>query len=107
MLTDSQLRGVKPGARSYKLGDGSGLYLQVDPSGGRYWRFNYRINGKQKTLALGIYPDVSLAKARSRLQLAREHLADGDDPCIQKQAKGKTFEMVAREWHALPALHPA
>lgn len=100
MLTDTQLRSAKPGARPRRLSDGGGLYLQIDPSGGRYWRFNYRFGGKQKTLALGVYPDVSLVKARMRLQKAREQIAEGDDPSIKKRTTGKTFELVAREWYA-------
>ncbi len=100
MLTDSQVRSVKPSDRPRKLKDSRGLYLQVMPKGGRYWRFNYRFEGKQKTLALGTYPDVSLVKARSRLQEARERLADGIDPAADKQATNKPFESVAREWYA-------
>lgn len=100
MLTDTQVRATKPGERPRRLADRDGLYLQVEPSGGRYWRFNYRVNGKQKTLALGVYPDVSLGKARQRLREAREQLADGLDPAIRKKTVGKTFEVVAREWHA-------
>lgn len=67
---------------------------------GRWWRFKYRINGKSKTLALGVYPDVSLAKARARHQKAREQLADGIDPSTAKRALGRDFETVAREWFA-------
>ncbi|MGH8130439.1 MAG: tyrosine-type recombinase/integrase, partial [Steroidobacteraceae bacterium] len=100
MLTDTQVRATKPRERSRRLADRDGLYLQIEPSGGRYWRFNYRYNGKQKTLALGVYPDVSLGKARLRLRVAREQLADGLDPAVRKRAVGKTFEAVAREWHA-------
>ena len=100
MLTDSQVRNAKPGVRPRKLYDARGLYLQVMPHGGRWWRFNYRINGKSKTLALGIYPDVSLAKARARHQEAREQLADGIDPSAAKRALGRDFETVAREWFA-------
>jgi hypothetical protein len=74
--------------------------LQVEPSGGRYWRFNYRLHGRQKTLALGVYPDVSLVKARARHQIAREQLTAGVDPSREKQASGKSFEDVAREWFA-------
>lgn len=100
MLTDTQVRATKPGERARRLADRDGLYLQIEPSGGRYWRFNYRFNGKQKTLAFGVYPDVSLVKARLRLREAREYLADGLDPAVRKKAVGKTFEAVAREWHA-------
>jgi hypothetical protein len=96
MLTDAQVRGAKPSDSPRKLFDGRGLYLHVMPNGGRYWRFNYRFNGKHKTLALGVYPDLSLARARLRLQEARERLDDGVDPSIEKQTSGKTFESVAR-----------
>jgi integrase len=100
MLTDGRIRAAKPSDRQYRLADYGGLYLQVEPSGGRYWRFNYRLHGRQKTLALGVYPDVSLVKARARHQVAREQLADGVDPSQEKQASGKSFEVVAREWFA-------
>lgn len=100
MLTDTQLRSAKPRDRARRLSDGGGLYLQIEPSGGKYWRYNFRFNGKQKTLALGVYPDVSLAKARARHQRARERLAEGIDPSIDKQVSAKTFEAVAREWYA-------
>jgi len=105
MLTDTQVRSAKPGERPRRIADQRGLYLQVDPRGGRYWRFNYRFKGKQKTLALGVYPDVSLAKARLRLSEARELLADGIDPSVRKKEVGKTFEAVAREWHARWSAH--
>ena len=77
-----------------------GLYLLVAPNGGRYWRFGYRFAGKQKTLALGVYPDVSLAKARERHREARRLLADDIDPSAERRTASKTFEEVAREWHA-------
>jgi integrase len=100
MLTDTGLRGIKRFDRPRKLSDGGGLYIYVAPNGGRYWRYNYRFNGKQKTLALGVYPDVSLAQARSRHSEARKQLADGADPSARKQSSGTTFETVARDWHA-------
>jgi hypothetical protein len=71
------------------------LYLKLMPIGGKYWRFNYRFNGKAKTLALGTYPDVSLAKARERHHEARRLLADGVDPSAVKQAVSQDFETVA------------
>jgi hypothetical protein len=89
MLTDTQVRNAKPGERPRKLYDARGLYLHVMPHGGRWWRFNYRINGKSKTLSLGVYPDVSLAKARARHREAREQLADGIDPSAAKRALGR------------------
>jgi integrase len=99
MLTDTEVRSAKPSASPRKLFDARGLYLHVMPNGGKYWRFNFRFKGRHKTLSLGIYPDVPLAKARDRHLEARRLLADGIDPCVEKQVSGKTFETVAREWH--------
>ena len=81
--------GIEPRRSARKIFDGRGLYLLLMPNGGRYWRFNYRFEGKHKPLALGTYPDVSLAKARARHRVARTCLADGIDPSIQKRALGK------------------
>jgi len=100
MLTDTQVRAARATENPYKLADSRGLYLQVNPNGGRYWRFNYRFNGKQKTLALGTYPDVSLARARERHYEARRELAEGIDPGAAKQALSRDFETVARAWLA-------
>jgi len=99
MLTDTQIRGAKAVDRPRKLFDSGGLYLHVMPSGGRYWRFNYRFQGKGKTLALGTYPDVLLAKARERHAEARRLLAEGIDPAAEKQISVRTFESVARAWY--------
>jgi len=97
MLTDAKIRMLKPLRSPRKLFDGRGLYLLVAPNGGRYWRYNYRIDGKFKTLALGIYPDVPLAKARVRHLLAQQLLADGIDPSVVKKVGGKRFESAALE----------
>jgi transposase-like protein len=83
-------RKTKPLRYARKVSDGRGLYLLVMPNGGRYLRYNYRFNGKNKTLALGIHPDVSLEKARARHQVARSHLAEGVDPSARKRALGKS-----------------
>jgi len=100
MISEARVRAAKPAQKTYRLTDARGLYLQVTPTGGRYWRFNYRFDGKQKTLALGTYPDVPLAKARERLEEARRLLADGEDPSAVKQAISQDFETVARAWLA-------
>jgi hypothetical protein len=86
MLTETKVRRVKPRRQARKLSDSGGLYLLVVPTGGRYWRYNYRFNGKQKTLSLGTYPDVSLEKARVHHQAARRLLAAGVDPSLQRRA---------------------
>ncbi|VTU35458.1 tyrosine-type recombinase/integrase [Variovorax sp. RA8] len=106
-LTDTFVRQVKhKGAEiGERYADGGGMYLRVKAAG-KYWRMDYRMNGKAKTLALGVYPDVSLAEARQRREKARKELAHGIDPSTakreQKQARmeaaGNTFELVAREW---------
>ncbi len=85
-LTDTFAKNVKPTGSSAgdKHADGQGLYLHVK-NAGKYWRMSYRFDGKQKTLALGVYPEVSLAKARQRRDKARELLADGIDPGIAKR----------------------
>ena len=108
-LTDTAVKNFKPSdkATGEKHSDGQGLYLHVKPAG-KYWRMSYRFAGKQKLLSLGVYPAVSLAKARQRLDKARELLAEGIDPSAAKRAEklattiaaANTFEAVAREFHA-------
>jgi integrase len=105
-LTAIEVKNAKGSDKPQKLSDGGGLYLQVQPNGAKYWRLAYRFAGKQKTLALGVYPDVSLSDARERREQARKVLANGADPGAVKKAQkaAKTaltqnsFELVAREW---------
>ena len=105
-LTASTVKSAKPSAKPYKLADGAGMYLLVHPCGAKYWRLKYRIAGKEKLLALGVYPEVSLAEARIRRDNARLLIRDGRDPGVAKQLQKKflqnqnseTFEAVAREW---------
>ena len=84
-LTASKVKSAKPSAKAYKLADGAGMYLLVHPSGAKYWRLKYRIVGKEKLLALGVYPEVSLAEARLRRENARSLIKDGRDPGVAKQ----------------------
>jgi len=104
-LTEMAIRQAKPAPRAVKLFDGRGLFLLLQPTGSRYWRFKYRINGKEKLLALGVYPDVPLKLARERREEARRLVASGIDPSAKRQAeksaKSDTFEAIAREWLAL------
>jgi integrase len=99
MLTDTQARGAKPSDRPQKLTDARGLYLLVTPGGGKYWRYDYSFKSKRRTLAFGVYPDVSLGKARERHREARRLLAEGTDPSSMKQAASRDFQSVARAWH--------
>jgi len=106
-LSDVQVKNAKASGTDIKLSDGGGLYLLVTTRGGKLWRLNYRYGGKQKTLAFGKYPEVSLAEARNRRDQARQLLANGVDPGdMKKQLKAEkaeqqanTFEKLAREWH--------
>ncbi len=105
MLTDSHVRNAKPKPHIYKVSDGAGMYLLVTPNGARYWRLDYRFAGKRRTLALGVYPTVTLSNARNRRDAARAQLAEGIDPGSVKKANkyavrlagDNTFEAVARE----------
>ncbi len=107
MLTETKIRAAKGREKDYKLSDEKSLYLLVKPSDSKLWRVGYRHDGKQKTLSLGIYPDISLAQARDRRDIARKLLADGIDPGEQKKSDKNerneelvnSFEVVAREWH--------
>jgi integrase len=100
---------AQPKAKPYKLADGGGLFVLVQPNGSKYWRLKYRYAGKEKLLALGVYPDVSLKDARARRDEARKLLANGGDPGAVKQtqkrnakiAAANSFEVIAREYHAL------
>ncbi len=102
MLTDTAIRRAKPRERPYKLADGGGLYLLVNPNGARWWRLKYRVEGREKLISLGVYPDVPLKDARERRDDARKLLASGVDPGAkrkaEKSAHADTFEAVAREW---------
>ncbi|MGC8702840.1 MAG: Arm DNA-binding domain-containing protein [Thiomonas sp.] len=86
-LSDTAIRNAKPAARQYKLSDEKGLFLLVHSNGSKYWRLKYRYLGAEKTLALGVYPEVSLRAARAKRDEARAHLADGRDPGAVKQAE--------------------
>lgn len=79
-LTNIAIRKAQPREKLYRLTDGEGMYLEVAPNGSKYWRLKYRFAGKEKRLALGIYPYVSLADARERRYEARKALAAGFDP---------------------------
>jgi len=107
-LTDTRIRNAKPIAKAYKLSDGGGMYLLITQDGARYWRLDYRFAGRRRTLALGVYPTVTLATARTRRDEARTLLASDIDPSAAKKATKRaakiasenTFETIAREWLA-------
>ena len=102
-LTDTAIRSAKPRDKPYKLADERGMFLLVQPTGGKWWRLKYRIDGREKSLSLGVYPDVPLKLARRRRDEARARLADGIDPSAERAARRRqradTFEAVAREWY--------
>ena len=105
-LTAVAVRQTQPREKAYRLSDGGGLYLEVQSSGRKYWRYAYRYAGKQKTLALGVCPDVSLKAARTAHKAARAKLAEGIDPAqvrrvekiLRNQADAESFEAIGREW---------
>ena len=101
-LTNTAIRNAKPRVKRYRLFDSQGLYIEVAPSGGKWWRLKYRILGKEKRLSLGVYPEVSLKDAREKRDQARRSLSEGADPIearkLQSIADGTSFEAVAREW---------
>jgi integrase len=107
-LTDVAIRRIKLKAKPYKVYDGGGLFLWVQPNGGKWWRYEYRFLGKRKLLALGTYPEVSLAEARECHQEARKNVAANIDPNEAKKETKRnllinaenSFESIAREWHA-------
>jgi hypothetical protein len=104
-LTNVAIKSAKPGAKPFKLADSEGLHLLVQPNGARYWRMNYRFLGKHKTLAFGVWPDISLADARAKRDAARRLIANGIDPAEKAKqdkiaanvAAANTFEAVANE----------
>ena len=105
-LNNLKVQTAKPKEKPYKLFDGDGLYLLVTEKGHKWWRFKYRFDGKEKSLAFGTYPEISLVDARERRNEARRQVANGIDPGAVKKAmkqaktaETETFEVVAREWH--------
>jgi len=110
-LTDVAIRQAKPAEKPRRLADAQGLYIEIAPSGGKWWRWKYRFGGKEKRLALGTYPDVSLTAARKARDGARDQLKAGTDPSVaRKVSKARSaistetaFEAVAREWHKTKA----
>ncbi|HGV0245367.1 TPA: tyrosine-type recombinase/integrase [Klebsiella pneumoniae] len=104
-LTNIKVRTTKPSDKPFKLTDGQGMHLLINPNGSKYWRLQYRFGGKQKVLALGVYPMVSLSEARRKRDEAKKLVSDGIDPSEKKkadkieQSEALTFEAVARDWH--------
>lgn len=106
-LTIRQIDTQKPRDKAFKLSDGGGLYLLVNPNGSRYWRLKYRFAGKEKLLAVGVYPDVTLAQARNRREEAKKLLGEGKDPAQERKLDKlsrqieveSSFEAIAREWY--------
>ena len=106
MLTDLECKKAAPKEKSYRLYDSGGLYLEVLPTGAKYWRLKYRHSGKEKRLAIGVYPVVMAKQAREKAQDEKRKLAEGRDPSAERRAQKliakvvteNSFEAVAREW---------
>ena len=98
MLTDTEIRKSKPAAEAYRLADGHGLFLWITPAGGKLWRWKYRFDGKEKLMALGKYPEISLADARGRHGEARKLLVNGIGP-MAKRKDEKTSERAGTGGH--------
>lgn len=107
-LTDIQIRNAKPSEKPRKLSDGAGMYLLVTPAGGRLWRLKYRIDGREKQLSIGTYPEIGLSDARKRRDEAKSMIAQGKDPSREKRRNkaqkrieaGNTFAAIANEYCA-------
>jgi len=105
-LTNTAIRNLKPAEKARKVFDGNGLYIEISPKGGKWWRFKYRYNKKEKRISLGTYPEITLKEARDRCLESRQLLANGVDPGAHRKAKqaakseqlNNSFETVAREW---------
>ncbi|HIA04205.1 MAG TPA: DUF4102 domain-containing protein [Myxococcales bacterium] len=103
-LTDTAIRSARPTGRTRRLYDADGLYLEISPKGGKWWRFKYRFEGREKRISLGVYPEVGLSVARQRCKDSRQQIAVGIDPSAARKASKSAgvdlFESVAREWFA-------
>ena len=112
-LNASQTKNVQPKEKDFKLADEKGMFLLVKPTGRKYWRMQYRFAGKHKTLALGVYPEVSLKEAREKRDEARKLLSDHIDPSSHKLSKkqavteavSNNFEALGREWYAIKLMN--
>ena len=106
-LTATAVKQAKPAAKTKRLYDEKGLYLEISPKGGKWWRFKYLIDRKEKRISLGVYPEVSLKDARDRRDENRKLVANGIDPSAQRKAQkakratatANSFEAIATEWH--------
>ena len=105
-LTDVAIRNARPGAKAIKLADGGGMFLLITPAGGKLWRLKYRVDGREKLLAMGAYPEIGLGEARRRREEARELIALGKDPSREKQREklrariqaADTFKVICDEY---------
>jgi hypothetical protein len=98
MLSDTQIRTTKPGDKSHRLYDERGLYLEITPSGGRWWRLKYRFAGREKLLSMGTYPDTGLKSAREKRDRARNLLAEGVEPSETRRAEKASRSDFSERW---------
>jgi len=114
-LSEFAVRKAKPRQKPYKLSDGGGLFLHIQPSGSKLWRLKYRVGGKEKLLSYGPYPQITIAEARKKREESKKLLNEGGDPAIQKKldniaartASNNTFGLVAKEYLANMASNDA
>jgi hypothetical protein len=104
-LTDVKIRQAKPGLKPIRLADGGGLYLEVVPSGGKWWRLKFRFEGKEKRLSLGVYPEVGLKEARDRRDTARKLLADKIDPSAHRTEVPYGFRALMQMGSSFGSIH--
>lgn len=108
-LNISSIKSAKPKNKPYRLSDGKGLFLLINPNGSKWWRFHYRFSGKQKTLSMGVFPDISLAQARTKIDEARKLLATNIDPSVERKKANTAndtqnhFKSIAESWLELKA----
>ncbi|MDD5125300.1 DUF4102 domain-containing protein, partial [Methylovulum sp.] len=103
LLADVTVKSAKPSDKDKRLNDGGGLYLLIKPNGAKWWRFDYTINGKRKTLSLGVYPDTGLADARRKAETIRNQKSNGIDPGLARKIEkagdeASTFAAIAKEF---------
>ena len=106
-LTETEIRRSRPAEKPYKLSDSGGLHLLIKPTGGKLWRWKYRFDGVEKLMALGRYPEISLADGRERRDTARKRLANGVDPMAERMAEKTAVKVAMRTFKSRRVIVPS